>query len=110
MAQPSHQTKTQSLPSLGEFKALDTSSKIRACEEIKSQMNFSQIQGCLFLALFPVCTCGTRGLHAELQHSVSQLGSSLGWCLHLAWFQPEQKTAVGCCRAPGELGQAQCAS
>lgn len=46
-------TKTQSLQSLGKFKALDTSSTIRACEEIKSQMNFSQIQGRLFLALFP---------------------------------------------------------
>lgn len=50
---PELQTKTQSLQSLGKFKALDTSSKIRACEEIKSQMKFSQPQGCLFLALFP---------------------------------------------------------
>lgn len=63
------QTNTQSLQSLGRFKAPDTSSEIGACEEIKSQMNFRQVQRCLFLALFPkpcpVCTCGTRGLHTE---------------------------------------------
>lgn len=104
------QTKTQNLPSLGKFKALDTSSQNRACEEIKSQIDFSQIQGRLFLALFPTPS-PVHVWHTWAARWAPTSSWAGSWCLHLVCLQPGQQTRAGWCRAPCELGgSGMCAS